>query len=664
MKVNYSIPQKEALDAIEKFIKSDKDIFILTGQAGSGKTALIPAINNMAQQVKILSATNQGLNDLIFNYGLDKAQSVYREFYHNPKRRLKRFQDQINNISIKFLLKDYRVENTIFVIDNAELLPNLNGSNAELQYGSGKTLDDIVNVTANSHNKLIFIGDEYQLKPVTDKQSHALQADYFKAKKLQVESYVLQDSHRITQNISFYVNKLQNDIKNISGTAYEITDNRHDIFNLDRTNHSELEKIKEIAKKVASSSSGNSMIIVNSIKKAQEYNRLIRAFQRKQQLIEPGDLLLLTKNIYFEDGSQVISTGSFIQIESIDGKLSTHIIKIYNKSIKLHFLPVTYCVIVSGKAVKRLKGYLLTNILTTDQSDLENNDLVLYIDYLERHKKEIDTYKKLNQEIESDTEHRNHDRRTKEYWTAVKGNLQQKLNQSFVDCPSKKLKEWLTKYPMCDPKNECQRIDPYEKALNQINTDPFYNCIVAKYGYATTIYKTIGNEWENIYVDFENKNSVKTPVLCWAYTALSRSTKRLIILNKHGIFADSFKVEKKLANETKMRKLQKFSQFDSVSFGSIQGNKLLLEQLFIHLKVIFQKTGIKYMGIDTSKIANNFVRYYCQLKSGEIFELQMYFSHKGWSKANIYIRAEYQDEDIKQIDSFKQDLELLNPYSN
>lgn len=70
------------------------------------------------------------------------------------------------------------------------------------------------------------------------------------------------------------------------------------------------------------------------------------------------------------------------------------------------------------------------------------------------------------------------------------------------------------------------------------------------------------------------------------------------------------------------------------------------------------------MGINTSKIANHFVRYYCRLKSGEIFELQMYFSHKGWSKANIYIRAEYQDEDIKQIDSFKQDLEMLNPYSN
>jgi DNA replication protein DnaC len=61
MKVNYSIPQKEALDAIEKFIKSDKDIFILTGQAGSGKTALIPAINNYGSTSKNFVCNKPGL---------------------------------------------------------------------------------------------------------------------------------------------------------------------------------------------------------------------------------------------------------------------------------------------------------------------------------------------------------------------------------------------------------------------------------------------------------------------------------------------------------------------------------------------------------------------------------------------------------------------------
>ncbi|MEY8293375.1 AAA family ATPase [Limosilactobacillus caviae] len=663
MKFNYSASQREALTAIKAFIESNKDIFILTGQAGSGKTALIPEINTMAKQVKTLSATNQGLSDLIFNYGLN-AHTVYHEFYGTPERSIYGTQNQIQSISVNFLLQTYYSENTIFIIDNAELLPNIDSGNTELQYGSGKVLDDILHVVIGRHNKLIFIGDECGLKPVTDNQSQALQINYFESKGLHAETHILRDHHRVTPNISYYINNLQNTIKNGVGAVYEITDNRHDIFNLDRTNHSELEKMKEIAKKVAISPIGSSMIVANSMKKAQEYNRLIRNFQRKQRFLEKNDLLILTKNIYFEHGNKILPTGSFIWIESIDGDLITHSVKVHHKNIELHFLPVTYWVIVSGKAVKQLKGNLLTNILSTNQSALENNDLVLYIDYLDRHQEEINEYKKQNQKIETDTEHQKHDRRTKEYLEMLKNNLQQKLNQSFIKCSKKELKKLLVKYPECDPKKQCKRIDPYKKTWEQINEDPFYNCIVAKYGYATTAYKTIGNEWENIYVDFENQNGVKSSAIRWAYIALSRSTKRLIVLNKRGIFTDGFKVDKKIASEAKIRQLQQLSKFESVSFGSIHGNKVLLEQLFIHLKMIFQKTGIKYVGIDTAKVANNFVRYYCQLKSGERFELQMYFSHKGWSKANIYIRSEYQEEDLKQIDQFKQQLEKLNPCNN
>lgn len=661
MVINYSTSQKQALAVIKNFIKSDNDVLILTGAAGSGKTALIPEIKAMARQTKVLSATNQGLIDLMFNYGLKEAHSVYREFYGQPMRKLKENQNQVRNIMVNFSLTTSYDKNTVFIIDNAELLPNAGSANSGLKYGSGKTLDDIIKATSGHNNKLIFIGDNHQLTPATDSYSQAIDPAYFNANDLQVETFELQGQYRIPESITYYTNKLYADIENAGSTVYEIADNRHDIFNLDRKKGDELDKIKEIAKKVAMSHVGSSAIITNSLKKAQEYNRLIRAFQRKQQVVEPGDLLLLAKNIYCGWDKNIIPTGTFVLVKSVDGNVVTHTIMEHNQEINLHFLPVTYAVMFAEKEVKVQKGYLLTNILTTAQAELEDNNLALYLDFLNRHQEEIDQCKRLNQERESDQKHRKHDRRTKEYWEQTRDNLQQKLQQSVVQCSNDELKKLLVKYPECDPKQECQRINPYLQLLDQVNEDPFYNCIVAKYGYATTAYKTVGNCWKNVYVDFENQNGISTPALRWAYTAISRSYKRLIVINKHGIFADRFRVEKKIANSAKMRQLQQFSQFESVSFGNEQGNRMLLNQLFQHLDLIFQQTGIKCMGIDTSNIANNFIRYYCRLSSGEVFEVQIYFSHKGWSKANIYVRDEYKDNDLKQLDQFKQQLEMLNP---
>lgn len=108
-----------------------------------------------------------------------------------------------------------------------------------------------------------------------------------------------------------------------------------------------------------------------------------------------------------------------------------------------------------------------------------------------------------------------------------------------------------------------------------------------------------------------------------------------------------------------MRRLQQLSHFKNPLPSDTPSNRLLLKQLFIYLNKICSQTAVKYVGIDTQKIENNFVRYYFQLKSGEIFELQMYFSHKGWSKANVFVRDEYRDLDLKQVNSFIKQLEKV-----
>lgn len=452
MKINYSIQQKQALNAIKSFIKSSDDVFILTGLAGSGKTALIPEIYKQSNTVKVLSATNQGLIDLRYKYGLN-VYSIYREFYEHPQGRTNVMHGQVNDVQIKFSLKEIADTGTIFLIDNAELIPNII-NNSNLIYGSGKILDDIVMAVHENCNKLIFIGDSYQIKPVTDNKSQALQKNYFEEKGLRVTSFELKDSHRTPQGVMEYVEKLRDEILNETGNAYEIMDNRQDVFCLNRKSESSLEKMKIIARKVATSNTKSNIIITNSMKKAQEYNHLIRAFQRKSKNISIGDILILTKNVYDNvEQSEIIPSGSFIEIVGVKSKKPViHSIERNGRKVQLSFVQVEYYMLPINDQSEKKVGYLLTNILNSDKSELEDNNLALYIDYFKRHRDEVNLCVKENKKVESDEEHRKHDRRTKNYWDELKKKLGKKLHTSTIQDSHKELQKLLVANPDCDPK--------------------------------------------------------------------------------------------------------------------------------------------------------------------------------------------------------------------
>ena len=79
-----------------------------------------------------------------------------------------------------------------------------------------------------------------------------------------------------------------------------------------------------------------------------------------------------------------------------------------------------------------------------------------------------------------------------------------------------------------------------------ITTDPYFNCIQLKYGYAVTCHKAQGGEWDGVYVfwdkgvkkdfDFYNLRHEKTgksnsEFYRWAYTAITRAAKQLFCIN-------------------------------------------------------------------------------------------------------------------------------------
>lgn len=65
-----------------------------------------------------------------------------------------------------------------------------------------------------------------------------------------------------------------------------------------------------------------------------------------------------------------------------------------------------------------------------------------------------------------------------------------------------------------------------------IRNDPYFNALQVKYGYAMTCHKAQGGEWNTVIVDFEsNAGSRNASFFRWAYTAITRAAKKLIIVN-------------------------------------------------------------------------------------------------------------------------------------
>ena len=69
--------------------------------------------------------------------------------------------------------------------------------------------------------------------------------------------------------------------------------------------------------------------------------------------------------------------------------------------------------------------------------------------------------------------------------------------------------------------------------LEAIKKDPYYNALQIKFAYAITCHKAQGGQWPCVFVDqgFLNDEMLNTEFLRWLYTAITRATKQLFLVN-------------------------------------------------------------------------------------------------------------------------------------
>ena len=83
-----------------------------------------------------------------------------------------------------------------------------------------------------------------------------------------------------------------------------------------------------------------------------------------------------------------------------------------------------------------------------------------------------------------------------------------------------------------------------QKEINKkIKEDEFFNALQIKFAYAITCHKSQGGQWENVFIDlgYFTEDMLDKSYLRWLYTALTRASKKLYLINfKNEFFHVSF----------------------------------------------------------------------------------------------------------------------------
>ena len=428
---------------------STRNIFLLKGYAGTGKTSLISALVNSLSSVNkkpsLLAPTGRAAK-VLSKYSKKSASTIHRKIYWINS-------NKNGNTYIK--LKENTHTNTIFIVDEASMIPE----SSDKGFGNRSLLDDLIQYVYDGIGcKLILIGDTAQLPPVNLEISPALNEDFlYQNYSKEILSFSLSEVVRQEQSSTILLNA--------TSLRKQITDHHfylpNFIVNEDVIRIESGDELQErLEDNYNKSGLTNTIVLCRSNKRANIYNQQIRSRIRYlEEEISIGDLLMVVRNNYFwlgdKNKSELIANGDIIEVLSIN--------KINNK-YGFKFAHIT--------------------IRLVDFSEQKELDVLVMLDTikLETSSLPYEEYQKLYQEI------------SKEYKGA--------------------------------------------DAKKKIKENKYLNALQVKFSYSITCHKSQGGQWENVFVDlgYFKKEMLDLSFLRWLYTAITRASKKLYLINFNSDF--------------------------------------------------------------------------------------------------------------------------------
>ena len=322
--------QSKLFDLLDQFINDDEErtIFVLKGYAGTGKTTIlssfIKTLPNFGWKYSLLAPTGRAAK-VMSNYTRGKAQTIHRKIY-------KQKEDSYSG-NLVFELLENKDEGTIFIVDEASMIADTR------EFGSNGLLHDLVNFVFNgTENKLMLIGDEAQLPPVSMPLSPALDIahvqDFYYSK---VYTTTLKDVMRQEANSGILTNAtlLRDQVEVEKPEIQLITRGFKDIFKM--TGEKLEDGIRYAYDKYGPE---NTIILTRSNRNAVQYNRLIRnQINYSDSELDNGDILMVVKNNYTVLGEEseagFIANGEFAIVKRIGREEEMHGFRFQNVTLQL-----------------------------------------------------------------------------------------------------------------------------------------------------------------------------------------------------------------------------------------------------------------------------------------------------------------------------------------
>lgn len=305
--------QSDLISLLSEFItnSSEREIMVIKGYAGTGKTNMVAALSKTLPSFKwrsaLLAPTGRAAK-VLSNYSQRPAQTIHKKIFRKTPTA---------DGGVAFSLGENLHRNTIFIVDEASMI-GLDNPTSDSVYGS--LLESLLEYVFSGDNcKLILVGDTAQLPPVGSSDSPALNIDYLKAayhlniKYIELKQVARQqDASGILKNATH----LRECIANVSSEFPKL----HTHADVIRLSGDELEDAMNSA--YSKYGYNDVLIVTRSNKRANLFNQAVRARIRyMDDDLCGGDLMMVVKNNYFwldeKTEAGFIANGDSLQIKKI-----------------------------------------------------------------------------------------------------------------------------------------------------------------------------------------------------------------------------------------------------------------------------------------------------------------------------------------------------------
>lgn len=475
--------QLTALEKLEIFFDNNNQVFILKGYAGTGKTTILKGVveylNSKKKSFTLMAPTGRAAKVLRdkTTFGKTIHSSIYD--FENLIAVNKESEDEAeHSFHYLFPIKKDGGETKIIIVDESSMISSKESKNELFTFGTNILLNDLMTYAAlkNTNNKIIFVGDPAQLPPYGDSESNALISSFFNNSGIKNEEFEMtevkrQDNNLILKNAT-KVRELINSKSN-SELKFDYDENT-----FIKSNSNDF--IESYIQLFPKPEIGNGVIISHSNTQCYHYNNAIRErLFPNQNIITPGDLILINNNNYHTYGVEIFN-GDIAKVVSVSEDLIPQTAPVYcdegfvrvRKSITIYYRKISIV--------------------------------------LQNHNEIIDCF--------------------------INDSLLNSINKGLSIC---EMKSVYINFVMRFKENQNQRKEiglPYYKVGSEefktaLRTDSFYNALQVKYGYAITCHKAQGGEWNSVFVDYTGRVSLKNDPLRWCYTATTRAIKQIYTFN-------------------------------------------------------------------------------------------------------------------------------------